>query len=90
MFSLDRFRIDPFIPEQASTEIAARITVGKKIANNLLFIYSTVLASSSLLSQIEEVPIFRMEWDIRKEFSLIGGRDDRGKLSFDVKFRKRF
>ena len=90
LFSLDRFRIDPFIPEQASTEIAARITVGKKISKNLLFIYSTVLASSTLLNQIDEVPIFRMEWDIRKDFSLVGGRDDRGKLSFDVKFRKRF
>jgi hypothetical protein len=90
LFSLDRLRIDPFVPEQASTEIAARITVGKKISRNLLFIYSTVLASSALLDRIDAEPIFRMEWDIRKDFSLVGGRDDRGKLSFDVKFRKRF
>ncbi len=90
IFTLDRFRIDPFIPEQASTEIAARITVGKKISRNLLLIYSTILANSTVLNQIEEEPIFRIEWDISNVFSLVGGRDDRGKLSFDVKFRKRF
>jgi hypothetical protein len=31
-----------------------------------------------------------MEWDISRKFSLVGGRDDRGRLSLDVKYRKRF
>ncbi len=90
LFSLDRFRIDPYIPEGAPGGIAARITVGKKVSKNLLFLYSTILANSSVRANIEEVPIFRMEWDISREFSLVGGRDDRGRLGFDVKFRKRF
>jgi hypothetical protein len=90
LFSLDRFRIDPYIPEGAPGGIAARITVGKKVSKNLLFLYSTILANSSVRANIEEVPIFRMEWDISRRFSLVGGRDDRGKLGFDVKFRKRF
>jgi hypothetical protein len=64
--------------------------VGKKISQNLLFIYSTILASSTVMSVIDEYPIFRMEWDISRRFSLVGGRDDRGRLGFDVKFRKRF
>jgi autotransporter translocation and assembly factor TamB len=42
------------------------------------------------MAEIDEVPIFRMEWDISRKFSLVGGRDDRGRLSFDVKYRKRF
>jgi len=90
IFSLDRFRIDPYIPENAQGGIAARITVGKKISRNLLFLYSTVLANSTVMAGIDEVPIFRMEWDISRKFSLVGGRDDRGRLSLDVKYRKRF
>ncbi len=90
LFSLDRFRIDPYIPESAPGGIAARITVGKKISRNLIFIYSTILANSTVMAGIDDVPIFRMEWDISRKFSLVGGRDDRGRLSFDVKFRKRF
>ena len=90
LFSLDRFRIDPYIPESTPGGIAARITVGKKVSKNLLFIYSTILANSTVMAGIDEVPIFRMEWDISRKFSLVGGRDDRGRLGIDVKFRKRF
>ncbi len=90
VFSLDRLRIDPYIPERTPGGIAARITVGKKVSENLLFLYSTIVANSTVMSQIDEVPIFRMEWDISRRFSLVGGRDDRGRLGFDVKFRKRF
>ena len=90
VFSLDRLRIDPYLPRGGQGGVAARITVGKKVSKNLLFLYSTVLASSSVRAEIDEVPIFRMEWDISRRFSLVGGRDDRGRLGFDVKFRKRF
>jgi hypothetical protein len=90
LFSLDRFRIDPYVPETGPGGIGARITVGKKISNNLLVLYSTILANSSVRNEIDESPIFRMEWDISRRFSLVGGRDDRGRLGFDVKFRKRF
>ena len=90
LFSLDRFRIDPYIPEGAPGGIAARITVGKKVSKNLLFLYSTILANSTVRQEVDEYPIFRMEWDISRRFSLVGGRDDRGRLGFDVKFHKRF
>jgi len=90
LFSLDRLRIDPYIPQSAPGGIAARITVGKKISRNVLFLYSTILANSTVMAGIDEVPIFRMEWDISRKFSLVGGRGDRGRLSLDVKYRKRF
>lgn len=90
LFSLDKFRIDPYIPERAPGGIAARITVGKKVSGNLLFIYSTILANSTVTAAEREFDIFRMEWEISRKFSLVGGRDDRGRLSFDVKYRKRF
>jgi hypothetical protein len=87
---LDRLRLDPYLPRGGQGGVAARLTVGKKVSQNLLFLYSTVLASSSVRAEIDEVPIFRFEWDISRRFSLVGGRDDRGRLGFDVKFRKRF
>jgi autotransporter translocation and assembly factor TamB len=90
VFSLDRLRLDPYLPRGGQGGVAARLTVGKKVSQNLLFLYSTVLASSSVRAEIDEVPIFRFEWDISRRFSLVGGRDDRGRLGFDVKFRKRF
>lgn len=90
LFSLDRFRIDPYIPEGAPGGIAARLTVGKKISSSVLVLYSTVLAGSSVRSEIDDFPIFRVEWDISRRFSLVGGQDDRGRLGIDVKFRKRF
>jgi len=82
LFSLDRFRIDPFVLG-ASTEMTARLTVGKKISRNIILLYST-----NLTSQREE--IIRLEWEFSESFSLIGMRDERGRISFDAKLRKRF
>ncbi|MHB8053733.1 MAG: translocation/assembly module TamB domain-containing protein [Candidatus Aminicenantales bacterium] len=82
LFRLDRFRIDPFVLG-ASSEMTARLTVGKKISRNIMLLYST-----NLTSQREE--IIRFEWEFLENFSLVGMRNERGRLSFDVKIRKRF
>ncbi|MBN1939655.1 MAG: translocation/assembly module TamB domain-containing protein [Candidatus Aminicenantes bacterium] len=82
LFRLDRFRIDPFVLG-ASTEMTARLTVGKKISRNLILLYST-----NLTSQREE--IIRLEWEFLESFSLVGMRDERGRFSLDAKIRKRF
>jgi hypothetical protein len=82
LFSLDRFRIDPFVLG-ASSEMTARLTVGKKISRNIMLLYST-----NLTSQREE--IVRLEWEFSDMFSLVGMRDERGRISFDAKVRKRF
>jgi hypothetical protein len=82
LFSLDRFRIDPFVLG-ASTEMTARLTVGKKISRNIILLYST-----NLTSQREE--IVRLEWEFSGNFSLVGMRDERGRISFDAKVRRRF
>jgi translocation and assembly module TamB len=82
LFSLDQFRIDPFVLG-ASTEMTARLTVGKRISRNIILLYST-----NLTSQREE--IVRLEWEFSESFSLIGMRDELGRISFDAKLRKRF
>jgi len=82
LFSLDRLRIDPFVLG-SSAEMTARLTVGKKISRNFFILYST-----NLTTQREELA--RMEWEISNDFSLVGTRDELGRISFDVKVRKRF
>jgi autotransporter translocation and assembly factor TamB len=82
LFSLDRFRIDPCVRGAASAMTPPR-TVGKKISRNIMLLYST-----NLTSQREE--IVRLEWELGKSFSLVGMRDERGRISFDAKIRKRF
>jgi translocation and assembly module TamB len=82
LFALDSFRIDPFVLG-ASTEMTARLTVGKRISRNITFLYST-----NLTSQREE--LVRLEWEFSDSFSLVTMRDERGRLSLDAKIRKRF
>lgn len=82
LFSLDRFRIDPFLMG-TTAEMTARLTIGKKISRDFYIYYST-----NLTRQMEEV--IRLEWDLGNEFSLVGTRNELGRVSLDFKIRKRF
>ena len=82
LFSLDRFRIDPFVMG-ASAEMTARLTLGKKISRNFSLLYST-----NLTSQREELT--RLEWEILSDVSVVGMRDENGRISIEVKIHKRF
>ncbi len=82
LFSLDRFRIDPFVLG-SSAEMTARLTIGKKISRNFFMLYST-----NLTTQREEIA--RLEWELTDDFSIVGTRDEEGKFSIDVKIHKRF
>ncbi len=82
VLSLDRLRIDPFVLG-SSAEMTARLTVGKKISENFFIVYST-----NLTTQREE--IVRLEWELRPGLSIVGIRDELGRISFDVKIRRRF
>ncbi|MGB7297084.1 MAG: translocation/assembly module TamB domain-containing protein [Candidatus Aminicenantales bacterium] len=82
LFSLDRFRVDPFLLG-SSAEMTARLTIGKKVSRDFYVYYST-----NLTRQTEE--IIRLEWDLSNEFSIVGTRNEIGRLSLDVKIRKRF
>ena len=82
LFTIDRFRIDPFVLG-SSAEMSARLTVGKKISRNFFILYST-----NLTTQREEIA--RLEWELTDDISIVGTRDEEGRLSFDVKIYKRF
>jgi len=82
LFSIDRFRIDPFIMG-SSTEMTARLTLGKKLSRNFFILYSTNLAA-------QREDITRIEWELSNAFSIVGTRDEMGRISFDVKIHRRF
>jgi len=82
LFSITNIRIDPFIMG-SSAEMSARLSVGKKISRNLFILYST-----NLTSQREEIT--RLEWELTKDLSVVGTRDETGRISIDVKIHKRF
>jgi len=82
LFRIDRFRIDPFVME-SSAETTARLTVGKMISRNFSLLYST-----NLSTQREE--LVRLEWELTDDLSVVGIRNEQGRLSIDVKIHKRF
>jgi len=82
LLSLDRFRLDPFLMGSTS-ELTARLTVGKRLSRNFLILYSTNLAT-----QREE--IVRLEWELTGGLSLVAIRNELGRVSLDLKIRKRF
>ncbi len=82
LFSIDRFRIDPFILG-SSAEMTARLTIGKKISRNFFVLYST-----NLTTQKEEIT--RIEWELTNDFSIVGIRNEEGRFSLDVKIHRRF
>ena len=82
LFSIDRIRIDPFIMG-SSAEMTARLTLGKKLSRNFFILYSTNLAA-------QREDITRIEWELSNDFSIVGTRDEMGRISFDVKIHRRF
>jgi hypothetical protein len=67
----------------SSPEIAARLTLGKKISKNFFILYS-----ANLRTQREEIA--RLEWELTDDLSIVGIRNEEGRISIDVKIHKRF
>ncbi len=59
------------------------MTVGKKISSNFFILYS-----ANLKTQREEIA--RLEWELTDDLSIVGIRDEEGRISIDVKIHKRF
>ncbi len=80
---LDRFQVDPYL---SKTDVAVpRVTVGKAVVQDKLFMtYSSNVGASTPES------VFRIEYVLNKNISLIGERNEVGNLGADVKFRFEF
>ncbi|MFQ3573470.1 MAG: translocation/assembly module TamB domain-containing protein [Thermodesulfovibrionales bacterium] len=79
----DRIQIDPSISRTTST-ISPRVTVSKKLMGDRLY----VTYSASVTTGEEQV--WKLEYMLDKNLSIIGIRDERGGLGADVKYRFQF
>lgn len=85
LFGLSRFSIDPLLVGRGN-DPTARVTIGQRITKDLTVTYSQNLTSGP--SGIERVVL--VEYRLSNRFSVVGYRNERGELGFDVRLRKRF
>jgi translocation and assembly module TamB len=81
LFGVSRLKIDPNVGGALNAGLA-RVTVEQQVSNKLTLTYITNLNQSAQ-------QIIQFEYNLNKDVSLVGVRDQTGVLSFDVLFRKR-
>jgi translocation and assembly module TamB len=86
LFGLNRFSVDPLIAGRGS-DPTARVTVGRRVTKDLTITYSQNLTASGQ-SGIDRIVL--VEYRLSNRFSVVGYRNERGQVGFDVRLRKRF
>ena len=81
LFGVSRLKIDPNVGDALNAGLA-RVTVEQQVSNNLTLTYITNLNQSAQ-------QIIQFEYNLDKDVSIVGVRDQTGVVSFDVLFRKR-
>ncbi|MBZ5720357.1 MAG: translocation/assembly module TamB domain-containing protein [Acidobacteriia bacterium] len=83
LFGVSRIKIDP---QGQNTETNAargpQVTIEQQVANNLTLTYSTAVSQASQ-------QIIQVEYNLTRNVSIIGIRDQNGVVSIDVKIRQR-
>jgi len=83
LFGISKIKIDP---EGLTTETnptrGAQVTIEQQISNNFTLTYSQNVSQASQ-------QIIQGEYYVRRNLSLVGGRDQNGVVSFDIKLRQR-
>jgi hypothetical protein len=80
---IDRIQVDPYTDGTKSSS-GTRLTAEKSLLEGrLLVIYSTTLDPS-------EEDLIRMVYEVNKNVSLVGKRDDKGQIGGDLRFRFEF
>jgi translocation and assembly module TamB len=80
---LDRFQVDPYVSKSDTS--VPRVTVGKELVQNKLYVTYSANVGASIPEQI-----FRIEYILDKHFSLIGEQNDIGNTGADIKYRFEF
>jgi translocation and assembly module TamB len=78
----ERFEVDPHTT--ATGSVSPRITVGKRLLGEKLFVtYSSSVGST-------ELDIIKLQYNLSKKFSIIGLRNEIGSVGTDFKYRFEF
>ena len=66
-----------------TTSAQGRLTVEQDISRQITVTYVTNLSETS-------EQIFRVEWALSPQYSVVALRDDNGEFGIDIQYRKRF
>jgi len=87
LFGITRFRVDPGLAGVGSTgseqNAAARVTVEQRIARNLTITYVSNVSST-------QQQVIQVEYNVDRNVSIVGLRDQNGTFGIDIKIKKRF
>lgn len=81
-FGVSRVKIDPQLVGLETTP-QARLTIEQQFSRDITVTYVTNLTGA--LQQL-----VRLQWDIRRNWSVVGVRDENGVIGGDILYRKRF
>jgi translocation and assembly module TamB len=84
LFGVSRIKIDPqgLTTETSPTQTGPAVTIEQQVKNNLTLTYTTNVAQASQ-------QIIQVEYNITRNVSIVGVRDQNGVVSFDVRVRQR-
>ncbi|MFL6353446.1 MAG: translocation/assembly module TamB domain-containing protein [Bryobacteraceae bacterium] len=83
LFGITSIKIDPFVQGIITNTPQARLTVEQQMSRDITVTYVTNLSQTS-----EQV--FRLEWALNRNYSVIALRDDNGEFGIDIQYKKRF
>jgi translocation and assembly module TamB len=82
LFGITNIKIDPLVQGITNTP-QARLTLEQQISRDITITYITNLSQTS-----EQV--FRLEWSLNRQYSVVALRDDNGEFGIDFLYKKRF
>lgn len=87
LFGITRFRVDPGLAGVGATgagqNAGARVTVEQQIARNLTITYVSNVSST-------QQQVIQVEYNVDRNVSIVGLRDQNGTFGIDIKIKKRF
>jgi translocation and assembly module TamB len=82
LFGVTNIKIDPLVQGITNTT-QSRLTLEQQVSRAITVTYVTNLEQTS-------EQIFRIEWSINTQYSVVAVRDDNGEFGIDIQYKKRF
>ena len=79
---MTHLKIDPML-QGVENVPQARLTLEQQISRQVTITYVTNLSRTA-------EQIFRLEWALNREYSLVAVRDENGLFGVDIQYKKRF
>lgn len=82
LFGITNIKIDPLV-QGITNAPQARLTLEEQVSRDITVTYVTNLSQTS-------EQIFRVEWALSRQYSVVALRDDNGEFGIDIQYKKRF